>query len=226
METQNKKIWGGGKQTVLLYPNEKVVAFLGRNFADREQNRSKKALDLGFGSGRHIKLLLDYGFETFGLDYVPECVEITKSYFGHYDNLRKLITGDFTKYDFAANNLKDFDVIIIWGTIFWKHRQEMLKDLKKITSLLSPNGKIYLNFRSKDDVLYGKGKVLDEGYTFELNYKEYSGLTYTFLDVSDIETMLKAAGLKVTSFEKEEYWKNNLTERHSWWLVSAEKASK
>ena len=224
MHTQNKKIWGGGKQTVLFYPNEKVVAFLARNFADKEQNRNKKALDLGFGSGRHIKLLLDYGFQTFGLDYVPECVEMTKSCLRHYDNLRELITGDFTEYDFAANNLKDFDVIIIWGAIFWKPKTEMLKDLKKIASLLNSDGKMYLNFRSKEDFLCGKGKVLDEGCTYELNYKEYSGLTYTFLDVSDIETMLEAAGLKVTSLEKEEYWKNNLTERHSWWLVSAEKA--
>ena len=55
IDEQNKYIWDSViKKDVMLYPNERVVAFLARNYKDIENNKNgKKALDIGFGSGRH-----------------------------------------------------------------------------------------------------------------------------------------------------------------------------
>ena len=51
----------------------------------------------------------------------------------------------------------------------------------------------------------------------------YAGSTYTFLDADAARALVEEAGLKVDNFERWDWWKNNLSERHSWWLVWASK---
>ena len=66
------------KDNQLLYPSEEVVRFLSYCNENLLENHVKQALDIGFGSGRHLKLLMDYGYRTSGVELLKEAVESAK----------------------------------------------------------------------------------------------------------------------------------------------------
>ena len=218
IDEQNKYIWDSViKKDVMLYPNERVVAFLARNYKDIENNKNgKKALDIGFGSGRHLKLLLDYGFETHGIDYNETCCETAN----------KLLDG---KANVSTTNLDDieykdfFDVVLMYGVAFLRDEKSMLEDLKRVNKFLKKDGKLLINFRTKDDYLYQKGKnIVGNTYILE-NVGVYDGLTYTFLSSKEAISLVKEAGFEVELIERDDYWKNNLKEQNTWWIITAKK---
>ena len=176
----------------------------------------KKALDIGFGSGRHLKLFLDYGFETYGIDYSEDAV----------NTANKLLDG---KANVSTTNLDDieykdfFDVVLMYGVAFLRDEKSMLEDLKRVNKFLKKDGKLLINFRTKDDYLYQKGKnIVGNTYILE-NVGVYDGLTYTFLSSEEAISLVKEAGFEVELIERDDYWKNNLKEQNTWWIITAKK---
>jgi SAM-dependent methyltransferase len=130
----------------LVYPDERVVVFLAKNYRDRNANKQQCALDVGCGSGRHLRLLLDYGFQSYGIDYSEDAIDVARNLVDKHPLFKEL-----KAVDLAACLYPDsfFQVVICWGEIFLRPLNEMLKDLQIIHRLLSPGGRIVLNFRYK-----------------------------------------------------------------------------
>ena len=63
------------KDNQLLYSSEEVIRFVSYFNEKSLDNNVKQALDIGFGSGRHLKLLMDYGYSTGGIRLLKEAVE-------------------------------------------------------------------------------------------------------------------------------------------------------
>jgi SAM-dependent methyltransferase len=209
----NQKAWSNiiNKNT-LLYPDTPIVSFLARHFSNRQENKHKTALDIGFGSGRHLQLLKDYQFDIFGIDYSEESCKAAENLFKLQDN----ISCD----DLSANPFKDkkFDVILSYGVIFLKPVDEMLKDLKIIHGSLKNKGKMIINFRTKDDFLYRDGEKIDD-HTYILANPAYKDMCYTFLDKEEVIHLLDQSGFSLLNLSRVDYHKNNLTEHHSWWIA-------
>lgn len=174
-DEQNKKIWSSViEKDVMLYPNERVVAFLARNYPNIEENKeTRRGFDIGFGSGRHLKLLMDYGFEAHGIDYSESSVDTVKSLFGSNVHV-KLANLDDVKYT------EFYDVVLMFGVAFLRPEEEIKKDLERVNKFLKKNGKLFINFRTKEDFLYKQGKQLARNTYLLENQGVYSGLTYTF----------------------------------------------
>ncbi|RJG24824.1 bifunctional 2-polyprenyl-6-hydroxyphenol methylase/3-demethylubiquinol 3-O-methyltransferase UbiG [Paenibacillus thiaminolyticus] len=208
------------KKNVMLYPSERVVSFLARNFGDLEKNKEKNALDIGFGSGRHLKTMLEYGFCTYGIDYSKECFEIAKRNLADFPNLIKLTYSEWSESMFDVK----MDAVVCFGVVFLKTKARMLEDLKQMYNIMNHNGKMLINFRNKENWFYGLGKEV-EGDSFLLDERagSYHNFLYTFLDLEDAQEMLKEAGFIVESIEREDYYKNNLKEKHSWWNFTVRK---
>lgn len=203
---------------IMLYPAENVARFLGRYYKNTADNKGRSALDIGFGSGRNLKILMDYGFDVYGIDYVDECVELVNGYFKNNPRLKAAVKGDFSTYDFKTR----FDVIIIWGLLHFRTMTEIKRDLSVIYDMLNNGGKLLVNFPNKDHFLYKKGKEIEKN-TYLLDYPSYKNLIYTFLDPDEFKDILTEAGFKILAMEREDYWKNNLTERFSWWIAALSK---
>lgn len=222
IENNNKLAWSNEiKKNVMLYPNERVVAFLGRNYKDIENNKSRNALDIGFGSGRHLKLLLDYNFKTFGTDYSEDCLNIAKGNLGDNPLLKGLYNDSFEKLNFEEEY---FDVVFFWGVAFLRPLNEMVKDLKFIYNLTKKGGKVIINFRTKEDDLYGNGEeIARDTFILDAKYPEYENMVYTFLDLDSAKKLVENTGFKIVNIERDDYWKNNLQQKNSWWIFTLEK---
>ena len=93
MDEQNKSVWKNViENAVMLYPAESVARFLGRNYSkiDRAVISEMKAFDIGTGSGRNLKALLDYGFQSYGIDYIADACNIAKNNLQGYKNLKEI----------------------------------------------------------------------------------------------------------------------------------------
>ena len=101
MDEQNKSVWKNViENAVMLYPAESVARFLGRNYSkiDRAVISEMKAFDIGTGSGRNLKALLDYGFQSYGIDYIADACNIAKNNLQGYKNLKEIYCGNFTEF--------------------------------------------------------------------------------------------------------------------------------
>lgn len=218
--TNNQKWSEEIKKHVMLYPNERIVAFLASKFKDLKNNSNKNALDIGFGSGRHLKLLLDYNFNVYGTDYSDECLKKAREILGEDKNLKELLNKNLN--DLKYENF--FDVIVCFGVIFLREKEQIIKDLSKIKNMLKEKGKMFINFRAKEDWLYGLGKAIDEN-TFILDERvnEYNGMTYAFFNLDEIKDILENLGFNILNVERMEHWKNNCKCRNVWYSLQVEK---
>jgi len=208
----------------LLYPDERIVAFLARNYPDRYSNRRACALDVGCGSGRHLRLLLDYGFQSYGIDYSEDAIDVARNVVGQHPLLMEL-----KAVDLAASLYPDsfFEVMICWGAIFLRPLSDMLEDLQTIHRLLRAGGRSVINFRSKENWFYGKGTSQNGHETFLLDGAAgvYNGMLYTFLDSDQAHSLLNDAGFEIENSERLDLWEQNCTKQHSWWVFSVRKSS-
>ncbi|MCE5169320.1 class I SAM-dependent methyltransferase [Paenibacillus profundus] len=208
------------KRNVMLYPSERVVAFLAKNFNNYEENKQKNALDVGFGSGRHLKTLLEYGFRTYGIDYSRECVEIAMRNLPNFPNLIELINSECSEYVFDAK----MDTIICYGVCFYKVKTGILEDLKQMYNVLNSKGKMLINFRNKESWFYGLGQEIEkDSFLLDERAGAYQNILYTFIDLEDAQQMLEEAGFVIENIEREDYYKNNLKEKNSWWIFTVRK---
>lgn len=217
---KTKQVWKNEiKKNVMLYPDERVVAFIANSYKNKD-NSNKNAIDIGFGSGRNLIPVLDYGFNTYGIDYNEECCKIAKSVLGNRSNLKELYHESLEEINFLDGF---FDVVIVYGVIFLNTYTDMCDNLKKIHKIMKKGGKMIINFRTTDDWLYGKGEKIDK-WTYKLDEraKIYEGSTYSFLEYEEAKELLENNGFKEINCEKYELWKNKLEDRHSWWIFSVE----
>lgn len=209
------------KRNVMLYPDERIVSFLARNFKDIESNSKKEAFDFGFGSGRHMKLLLDYNFNVSGTDLVEECKKVLNDNLGESEKLKEIYVGDFLDVDIPENQ---YDVLVNWGSIFLNELDKIEKIIKKSNEILKTGGKMIINFRTKEDWLYGKGEKIGNN-TFILGKEagSYEGMLYTFYDVTEAKALLEKNNFKVLNIEQIDYYKSKLSMKNSWTIFEVEK---
>lgn len=220
MDVKNQEVWQKAiEHAVMVYPAENVARFLGRNYSrvDRSKLMQMNALDIGTGSGRNLRALLDYGFRACGIDYLEDACKIAKENLKGYNNLVDIYCGNYSEYNFDTT----FDVILLFGVVFIRDVESIKKDLLKVNKLLKNNGKMFVNFRTKDDYLFNTGtKIGDNTFILE---DEYEGATYSFFNLEEVKELLTEAGFKIENIEREDYYKNNLKQYNSWWLLQVTK---
>ncbi|NEQ36720.1 MAG: class I SAM-dependent methyltransferase [Okeania sp. SIO3I5] len=206
-------------KNILRYPDEHIVRFLSK--IKTEEKVNLEGLDIGFGSGQHLKLLMDFGYRASGVEFVPEACDRVRQFYGDSQLFGDIFIGDFRNTNLPANK---FDVVICWGVVFLRSLEEMQTDLKYIFELLRPGGQLCVNFRTKENWFYGLGTQLDEDY-FLLDERAdvYAGCHYTFVDESVVRNLITKAGFELENIELYNWWKNNMKEKHSWLIVGCKR---
>jgi SAM-dependent methyltransferase len=205
------------QEHVLLYPSEDVVRFLSRE--KLREGRVKEGLDVGFGSGRHLKALMDHGVRAHGVELFQDAIDQTGKAFAGHPLLGRLLLGDFRDGLFPPGFL---DVVIIWGCLFLRPLSEMRPDLARLREMMRPGGRVCLNLRTKENWFCGLGEEKEKDF-FLLDERAgpYNKALYAFVDEDEARALILDAGFEIENFERLEYHKNNLKERHCWWIVWA-----
>lgn len=205
----------------LLFPDDRLVALTRRRYPSIEPAGSATALDVGFGSGRHIRFLMDLGFKTSGCEIIPAATEGVGRLFGNDPLLANIVTSDIVNAPFQPAS---FDMVVAWGTVFLCSLAEMHAQLGTVTRLLKPGGSFVVNFRRPESWFSSVGEKQGDG-TVLLNASagDYADCTYTFLTTEAAAALLESLGLVIADQEEVDLYQGPRHERHSWSLFRAER---
>ncbi len=127
----------------LQYPDENLVRLLSRTSPP-----NKHALDFGSGSGRHIPLLTENGFEVSASDSSTESVALLKEkhpqiQIHHTDKL---------PYSFSKNS---FGLIVSWGVFHYNERTVAHAIVKELYESIEIGGYLLGSIRAESDTHLG-----------------------------------------------------------------------
>lgn len=204
----------------LGYPDDRLVALLRRRHPQVEPPGSLRALDVGFGSGRHVALLMDLGFRTDGVELIQQAVDDIRTRLGAHPMAGEFVVGDLATVPLQPAT---YDVIVAWGVVFLRPWDDMAGDLARLTSLLRPGGSLLVNFRREASYFSDLGSPVGGSIRLDERAGSRAGALYTFCEPDQAEELLEGAGLVVADREELQLVKGPERHVHSWVLYRAER---
>ena len=201
----------------LIYPDEHVLRFIFRN-------KFKSALDFGCATGRHLECLNRAGVKKIiGIDINQKPLEIA---FARLNERVEMGGGRLILLNNKDKSLKDIlgktkvDAIISWGVLHLFTPNIVVNLLSEFKNHLNKNGKILVNFRSKNDSLKN-GAINLEPNVYKITRKSHKDLLYTFYDIDMIKDVFYKADLKISSIDKETFTQNNGDIQNDFYIIEA-----
>lgn len=177
------------KDNFLFYPHEEVIRFVSKyirkrigmnDFTDAPHNLSQiKVLDAGCGIGRHVKFLIDYNLDGYGIDFSKSAIEEARLSLPK----DKLLVSSIDNLPFED---KFFNFVLSHG-VFDSMPFEIAKNgMKEVHRCLTNEGLFYLDIISGDDSdhapEFNQEEVVKNAHEF--------GTTQSYFNWSKIEDML------------------------------------
>jgi SAM-dependent methyltransferase len=186
-------------ETNISEADEMSVAYLFRSYAEMPKIEQKalqlskgKILDVGCGAGSHSLYLQKKGFEVIAIDISENAIKACE--------LRGLKNAKVQNILEIGNEKFDTILLLMNGTGIFGTLSETSKYLKKLKSLLNPNGQILID---SSDIIYmfdeaedGSKWIPANGYygelTFTISYKNQTEAPFPWLYL-DYNTLQNAA---------------------------------
>ena len=202
------------------YPHESVVRFMNSCFPKNINLRKKKfILDIGCGSGRHVKLFAENKFKVFGTDFSESAIHNTKNLLKKNNLKAVLKNSDMYNLPFKDNY---FDGVLSFGVFYYSDSKGMKKSIREMRRVLKKGGVGFINLRSTNDYRYGKGKKVESNtYILKIKNTNELNLKIHFLNKNQVHSYFKL--YKKVEIEKNEISYNNLRMIHSDWLIKVTK---
>lgn len=143
------------EHSVLNYPDENLVRIIKKHLASKDSKEigSLKAIDLGCGSGRHIKMLYETGIQHIaGIDYSMNALIICKERYSSF-----LIQSENEHLPFKDGT---FDIAVSWGSLHYSGKDSLERQLREIRRVLNKKACFFGTLRSERDTYLKKGKEL------------------------------------------------------------------
>jgi len=146
-----------------------------------KKNKTKKVLDLGCGTGRHLVFFAQKGFEVYGFDVAEDGIKIAKVW------LKK----EGRKADFKIGSIYKklpypdifFDAVISTNTIHHGKIEDIRKTIMEIKRILKPGGFIFITMRKRRIRKYDPKNQIIEKYGMQKStYKMIAPRTYMPID--------------------------------------------
>lgn len=226
----------------MLYPHERLVSAIKTCPLTYHNQGDRRALDVGCGAGRHVKLLAECGYYVDGLD-------IKESAINNARNLLKETPEILSKVNFICEDVmqykpeKLYDAIVAWKYFYAYNKtyEDCEARLKNVHSLLKEGGYAFMHFATKEDEVYQEGIELYEKGSQVYRSARIGLDGYVFYNEEELIDMMSRVGFKIRRLEKtimyktyqqqtnddgNEWWKeNSLDSITGRFIVSAEKIS-
>lgn len=188
---------------------------------ERQQpnNPKPRALDLGAGGGRHLKLIGELGFEPYGID-----ISITGLRHARETCMKTGVRPAVIKSSMLALPFCDrsFDLVLSFGVFYYGSAAEMRHAIAELFRVLREEGKAFVALRTTDDYRFGKGDRIDPR-TFQLNIYDTNehGTIQHFLGEADVLEYFGA--FSKINFEKTETTFGGRQHANSDWRITLQK---
>ncbi len=110
-----------------------------------KEDKVRKVLDLGSGSGRHVIYLSKEGFEVYGIDITKSGINLTKNWLRKEGLRANLKEGNIYKKLPYFSNL--FDAVISTGVICHSDIRGIRRTIKELERVLRQGDFLFLNVR-------------------------------------------------------------------------------
>lgn len=202
-ESANRAAWEEHykrDKSIQRYPDENLVRILPTTIAISEKsdkNEASSALDLGCGSGRHIRLLFEKGYEeVHATDYSSESLALCKKIYSHAIYHSIAPTKDHI-WELHPNITTKLDVIVAWGVLHYNTDEMIQAILKFSKKFIKPNGFFIGSLRAASDTHYEKQSDLSgtsiqkfsAGETNDLLSRHFSKVEIGYMERSPINDL-------------------------------------
>lgn len=149
------------------WPFDAVVSFVMSNYGQVQDRSSVRILDLGCGSGHHLRFLSEEGFQAYGVDGAQRAVDQTRGFLSSMGlSVSGVRHGLFEDLPFPAGF---FDAVIDRGALVCNRRDDISVFLGEVWRTLKPGGKIWSAILHEDSTIRTSGVSLGGG--------DYEGLS-------------------------------------------------
>jgi|ETNmetMinimDraft_33_1059910.scaffolds.fasta_scaffold30690_1 ubiquinone/menaquinone biosynthesis C-methylase UbiE len=170
-----KKIWDKSyknKDNYLFYPNEEVIRFVNK-YIERKttlttKNKNKYFLDIGCGSGRHIKYIVENGYFCYGVDISSKALNYAKSFLdlnGYNNKQFKLVNCNSSQIPLPSTSI---DYIVAEAALDSMPDIDIKKTIDEAQRLLKSGGLLYCSLIKLENK---KNLKLNYKYLGNGNYK-------------------------------------------------------
>jgi SAM-dependent methyltransferase len=203
-------------KSVLIYPDENLVRMIKAYLSEitSESIADFSAIDLGCGTGRHLKMLLETGIkQVTGLDYSYNGLKTCKELYSV-----PLVQGDNNNLPFRDSS---YNAAISWGSLHYCGKELLEKQAGEIYRIMKPGARFFGTLRSDKDTYLKKGKHIGNN-TWITDLEDIKNSVVSFYNENELKTCLKI-------FSKFEYGIiertiiGDLQKRISHWIFWAEK---
>ena len=164
----------------LLYPDENLVRLLKKHIISTADASAMTAVDLGCGSGRHLKLLAELGVTAIvGIDASFRALAMSGKH--HPGPLLQANNRNLPLKDRAA------DIIIAWGSLHYGSKTDLIVMLEEIQRILKQGGCLFATLRSSRDTYLKRGRHMGND-TWITNLEEIKGSITSFYSEDELKT--------------------------------------
>jgi ubiquinone/menaquinone biosynthesis C-methylase UbiE len=197
----------------LLYPDENLVRLIGAYMRNRGNTELLTAIDIGCGSGRHIKLLHELGISfTVCSDYSFNALAHSQSF------TSRLVQCKNESLPFKNSS---FDMAVSWGSLHYTTRENLIIQINEILRILKSGGSLFGTLRSSFDTMLKSGIELSPG-TWQTDLKDISGSIVSFYTEEELKTAFRGfSDFSYGIIERTQL--NSIDKRISHWYFKAVK---
>jgi SAM-dependent methyltransferase len=146
-----------------------------------------KALDLGFGLGRHSILLAKEGFEVYGIDTSPAGLQFALQWAEPEGVTLDLALGDMSQLPYTSDF---FDLILAWNVIYHGTVEYIQRTVCEVERCLRPGGYLLCSLISTRHDQCGVGEEIEKG-TYVISDHEEKSYPHHYFDRAEVETLLR-----------------------------------
>ena len=200
------------KKSELNYPDENLVRLLSAYMKHNQVPLS--AIDLGCGSGRHIKLFHDFEINNIiGIDNSINALKLSST-----EEFKRLVLADNTAIPLKSESV---DIAVAWGSLHYNHKRDLPVMLNEIHRILKKEGRLFATLRSTRDTMLKNGVHL-ENNVWQTSLEDISGAVVSFFDENELpKYFTHFSSMQYSLIERSIM--GNMESRVSHWVVQAVK---
>ncbi len=165
-------------RSLLIYPDENLVRML-KSFLTENPSEDIVALDLGCGTGRHLRLLRELGISrALGLD---SSLNALAAIAGLHNAM--LLQGDALRLPFMDASI---DVVVAWGSLHYSTKESSAAMLAEIRRIMKKGGRLFGTLRNERDSYLRRGAHLGEN-TWSIETRDINNAVVSFFNEEELQ---------------------------------------